>query len=64
MKRLITLLVFATLAAAQDKVSVPLSDPSQPATVKARLVNGSITVKSKLKEGSEFTVLLPVPVAQ
>jgi len=39
-------LVFAltAIAAAQDKVTVPLSSPSQPATVKARLISGSITV--------------------
>jgi hypothetical protein len=34
----------AALAAAQEKVTVPLSSPSQPATIKARLVFGSITV--------------------
>jgi len=40
------LLVFAGAAilAAQDKVTVPLSSPSQPATVKVQLINGSITV--------------------
>jgi len=27
-------------------------------------LNGSITVKSKLGEGSEFTVLLPVPAGK
>ena len=37
--------VCAAIAAAQDKVTVPLSDRSQPATVKARLMSGSITVK-------------------
>ncbi len=31
--------------AAGDKISVNLSDPSRPATVKASLLNGSITVK-------------------
>jgi hypothetical protein len=36
--------VIAALAAAQDKVTVPLSSPGQPATVKARLISGSITV--------------------
>jgi hypothetical protein len=36
--------VLAALAAAQDKVTVPLSSPGQPATVKARLISGSITV--------------------
>src|SRR5580658_262822 len=39
-----TFLALATLAAAQDKVTVPLSSPGQPATVKAHLVSGSITV--------------------
>jgi len=34
----------AAIAAAQEKVSVPLSDPSRPATLKARLISGSITV--------------------
>ncbi|HWE50812.1 MAG TPA: DUF4097 family beta strand repeat-containing protein [Bryobacteraceae bacterium] len=29
---------------AQDKITVPLSTPTQPATVKAHLINGSITV--------------------
>jgi hypothetical protein len=32
------------IAAGQEKVTVPLSDPARPATVKARLVTGSITV--------------------
>jgi hypothetical protein len=36
--------VCAALAAAQDKVTVPLSNPSQPATVKVHLISGSITV--------------------
>ena len=36
--------VIAGIAAAQDKVTVPLSSPSQPATVKAHLISGSITV--------------------
>ena len=40
----VLLLTFAATAAAQDKVTVPLSDGSQPATVKARLISGSITV--------------------
>ena len=46
MKRVLVLVfVFSAFAAAQDnKVTVPLSSPSQPATVKARLVSGSITV--------------------
>ena len=40
----VLLFTFAATAAAQDKVTVPLSDGSQPATVKARLLSGSITV--------------------
>src|SRR4051812_38373310 len=31
-------------AVAQDKITVPLSSPSQPATVKVHLISGSITV--------------------
>jgi hypothetical protein len=38
------LVVCAAFATAQDKVTVPLSNPSQPATVKVHLMNGSITV--------------------
>lgn len=34
----------AAMAAAQEKVTVPLSDPARPATIKARLISGSITV--------------------
>jgi hypothetical protein len=34
----------AAILAAQDKVTVPLSSPSQPATVKIHLITGSITV--------------------
>src|SRR5436190_17755944 len=34
------------LAAAQDKVTIPLTDPSQPVTLKASLLTGSITVKA------------------
>jgi hypothetical protein len=45
---------FAATAAAQDKVAVPLSDPSQPATVKARLIQGSITVT--VGSGSQVVV--------
>jgi opacity protein-like surface antigen len=48
MKRMSVLIVtfagIAALAAAQDKVTVPLSSPGQPATIKARMVMGSITV--------------------
>jgi hypothetical protein len=36
--------ISAAIAAAQEKVTVPLSSPSQPATVKAHLIFGSITV--------------------
>jgi len=36
--------LITAIAVAQDKVTVPLSSPSQPATVKARLISGSITV--------------------
>ncbi len=51
---LVSILVFTAIAAAQivakndkaktDNVTVALSDPAQPATVKARLVSGNITV--------------------
>jgi hypothetical protein len=34
----------AALACAQDKVTVPVSNPSQPVSVKAHLISGSITV--------------------
>jgi hypothetical protein len=34
----------AALGAAQDKITVPLSNPSQPATIRISQVNGSITV--------------------
>lgn len=40
----VLLFISAATAAAQDKVTVPLSDGSQPATVKARILSGSITV--------------------
>jgi hypothetical protein len=36
--------VIAALASAQEKVTVPLSSPGQPATLKAHLISGSITV--------------------
>jgi hypothetical protein len=36
--------IFVSLAIAQDKVTVPLSNPSQPVTIRARLVAGGITV--------------------
>src|SRR5437868_3868641 len=38
------LIACAAFAAAQDKVTVPLSNPSQPATIKVHLMSGSITV--------------------
>jgi hypothetical protein len=44
MKQSILVFAFAAIAAAQDKVTVPLSNPAQPATVKAHLISGSITV--------------------
>jgi hypothetical protein len=52
----VTTLVFACalLACAQDKVTVPLSSPSQPATVKAHLVSGTITVTAG--SGSQVVV--------
>ena len=34
-----------TLTAAQDKVTIPLTDPSQPVSLKASVLNGGITVK-------------------
>ena len=40
--------------AGEDRVSVPLSDPSRPALVKASLVNGGITVKAY--DGKEVIV--------
>src|SRR5438309_836187 len=42
------------LARAQEKVPVPLDDPSRPATVKIGQVSGSITVKGY--EGKEVIV--------
>ncbi|PYT83277.1 MAG: hypothetical protein DMG40_03065 [Acidobacteria bacterium] len=38
----------------EDRASVPLSDPSQPALVKASLINGGITVKAY--DGKEIIV--------
>jgi hypothetical protein len=51
-----SVLVFACAvsALAQDRVSIPLSNPSQPATVKAHLVSGSITVTAG--SGSQVVV--------
>ena len=44
----------ASAAAAGDRVTVPLSDPTRPAFVKAHLLNGGITVKGY--EGKEVIV--------
>ena len=41
---LISILLVAVGEAQSDKVTVPLTDPARPSTVKASLVNGSITV--------------------
>lgn len=47
--------LFAAAAAnTPDRVTVPLSDPSRPAFIKAHLLNGSITVKGY--EGKEVIV--------
>ncbi|HJX84563.1 MAG TPA: DUF4097 family beta strand repeat-containing protein [Candidatus Angelobacter sp.] len=51
------ILAIAQIACAQDpanRVTVPLSDPSRPAMVRAHLLNGSITVKAY--EGKEIIV--------
>lgn len=40
----VLILALATIVAAQDKVTVPLSSPGQPVTVKAHMISGSITV--------------------
>ena len=48
-------IAFAAIGIAQtDKVAVPLSDPSRPASVKANLLNGSITVSGY--EGKDVVV--------
>jgi len=45
MKRIVLIAAgWAGVALAQDKVTVPLSNPSQPATVRVRLLSGSINV--------------------
>jgi hypothetical protein len=41
---IVILTLSATLAAAQDRIAVPLSNPSQPVTLKANFLQGSITV--------------------
>ena len=40
------MLTMAAAASAADKTTVPLTDPSRPATVKVSLVSGGITVKA------------------
>src|SRR4051812_27015488 len=49
-----TIALLGAMAQAQDKVPVPLDDPSRPATVKLGQVSGSITVKGY--EGKEVVV--------
>jgi hypothetical protein len=44
----------ASVAVAQDRVTVPLSSPNQPATVKAHLISGSITLTAG--SGSQVVV--------
>jgi hypothetical protein len=46
------LMACAALGFAQDKVTVPLSNPSQPVTVKAHLMSGTITVTGGGAAGS------------
>ena len=47
-------LSFAAAAATPDRVTVPLSDPTHPAFIKAHLLNGSISVKGY--EGKDVIV--------
>ena len=49
-----TFILLAATGQAQDKVNVPLDDPSRPAVVKASVLNGGITVKAY--EGKEVVV--------
>jgi hypothetical protein len=51
---LMTLAAMAQAQTAGDRVTVPLTDPSRPAFVKANLLNGSITVKAY--EGKDVLV--------
>src|SRR5581483_1392325 len=44
----------APASMAQDKLTVPLSSPGQPVTIKATLMNGSVTVTAG--SGSQVTV--------
>jgi DUF4097 and DUF4098 domain-containing protein YvlB len=55
-----TSVLLATTGQAQDKVNVPLDDPSRPAVVKASVLNGGITVKGY--EGKEVVVEAKVRV--
>jgi len=57
----VLLFAFAVTAAAQDKATVPLSDGSQPATVKAHLLSGSITVT--VGSGSQVLVQAESPTS-
>ncbi len=57
----VLLFVFTTTAPAQDKATVPLSDGSQPATVKAHLLSGSITVTAGT--GSQVLVQAESPAS-
>jgi hypothetical protein len=50
----IGLSMIAAMAAAQEKVTVPLTSPGQPVTLKARLVSGSVTVTAGT--GPEVTI--------
>jgi DUF4097 and DUF4098 domain-containing protein YvlB len=43
-KLVIITLACVTVAAAQDKITVPLTNPAQPVTVKSSMISGSITV--------------------
>ena len=43
-RKIILVVACAWQLAAQDKVTVPLTDPSQPVTIKARVMMGSITL--------------------
>ena len=51
---LVLLLACSGALPAEDKVSVPLSSPGQPVTIKASLVSGSITVNAG--SGNEVVV--------
>ena len=60
MTRIIVLTIsFACVLAAQDKVTVPLSSPGQPVTLKVNMVSGSITVTAGT--GNELSVQTTSP---